>query len=131
MAAAQTTNNQDVWHLNDEKRELLSKERLVELLGKRGTEDHSTYSTLRLGGKSFGHEAATTLSDVLSQLANLNTIDLSDIIAGRAEEEALKVLEIITGSLKGKGYVEINLSDNALGLKGRLKLEALRTESST
>jgi len=42
---------------------------------------------------------------------------LSDIIASRPEVEALKVLEIVCGALKGRKLKSIDLSDNALGEK--------------
>ena len=44
--------------------------------------------------------------------------DISDIIAGRPEDEALRTLKIICSSLKKFNLVEVNLSDNALGAKG-------------
>jgi Ran GTPase-activating protein 1 len=44
--------------------------------------------------------------------------DISDIIAGRHELEALKVLEIVCEGLSGRQLRSIDLSDNALGEKG-------------
>jgi Ran GTPase-activating protein (RanGAP) involved in mRNA processing and transport len=51
-------------------------------------------------------------------LNQLEVVDLSDIIAGRPEDEALRTLHIICTSLKNFKLTEVNLSDNALGLKG-------------
>ena len=48
----------------------------------------------------------------------MHVADISDIIAGRPEDEALRTLGIICGSLKKFDLVEVNLSDNALGAKG-------------
>jgi Ran GTPase-activating protein (RanGAP) involved in mRNA processing and transport len=49
----------------------------------------------------------------------LDEADLSDIIAGRHESEALRVLEIVCNSLAGRRFKSIDLSDNALGEKVR------------
>lgn len=46
-------------------------------------------------------------------------MDISDIIAGKHETEALRVLEIICNSLAGRKLKSIDISDNALGEKVR------------
>lgn len=115
---ASVTKDSHIWHLNDEKRELLTKERTAELLDKKGSESYESFHTLRLGGKSFGVDSAVLIAERVCHLQNLSIVDLNDIIAGRPEDEALQVLETISSALKGKNYEEINLSDNALGLKG-------------
>jgi Ran GTPase-activating protein 1 len=51
--------------------------------------------------------------------------DLSDIIAGKSEEEALEVLRIICNALGECALVDLNLSDNALGRPGVLACEAV------
>ena len=51
-------------------------------------------------------------------MINLKYLDINDIIAGRPENEALEVLSIISDSIKDLPIEEINLSNNALGLKG-------------
>ena len=48
----------------------------------------------------------------------MTVADISDIIAGRPEDEALRTLNIICSSLKKFNLTEVNLSDNALGAKG-------------
>lgn len=53
----------------------------------------------------------------------LQIADISDIIAGRPEEEALKALRALSEGLKRFELLDINLSDNALGQKG---IEACR-----
>jgi hypothetical protein len=47
----------------------------------------------------------------------LEEADLSDIIAGRPEAEALRVLELVCSALRGRRLKSIDLSDNALGEK--------------
>lgn len=71
-----------------------------------------------MSNKSFNEEAATLIAEKLKTFTNITSADISDIIAGKPEEEALKVLKIICESLEGRVLVEVNLSDNALGSKG-------------
>jgi Ran GTPase-activating protein (RanGAP) involved in mRNA processing and transport len=56
--------------------------------------------------------------------------DISDIIAGRPTEEALKTLHIICSSLKKFNLVIVNVSDNALGPKGIEACRGVLTSSS-
>ncbi len=51
--------------------------------------------TINLSNKSFDAEAAEVLASKIGTFENLSVVDISDIIAGRAEDEALRVLEII------------------------------------
>lgn len=74
---------------------------------------------IKLSNKSFDVEAATKIAEFFQQItSNIEVADISDIIAGRPEEEALKVLRIITNSLQRFELVEVNVSDNAMGAKG-------------
>lgn len=73
---------------------------------------------IRLSNKSFSVDAAEVISTRLSTFKSITTADLSDIIAGRPEDEALRTLKIICDSLVDTNLVELNLSDNALGSKG-------------
>lgn len=53
------------------------------------------------------------------RFANLTTVDIADIIAGRPEDEALEVLRTICAAFQGvKTITSIDVSDNALGAKG-------------
>jgi hypothetical protein len=56
--------------------------------------------------------------------------DISDIIAGRPTDEALKTLHIICSSLKKFNLVMVNVSDNALGPKGIEACRGVLTSSS-
>ena len=48
-----------------------------------------------LSNKSFDAKAAEIIADKLKNFTNVSVVDISDIIAGRPEDEALMVLEII------------------------------------
>jgi len=65
------------------------------------------------------------MAETLKKLTNLKKLDFSDIIAGRPEEEALKVLETLCSAVQSKGIIDLDLSDNALGLKGVNSCSAL------
>lgn len=75
-------------------------------------------TTISLSNKSFDNGAATKFAAYLSSLSNVTVADISDMIAGRPEDEALRTLNIICSSLKKFELEEVDLSDNALGAKG-------------
>lgn len=85
------------------------------------TEANPTH--VRLSNKSFDNGAAAVVAEYLSQLTELQVADISDIIAGRPEDEALRTMSIISNSLQKFPLVELNVSDNAMGAKG---IEACR-----
>lgn len=63
-------------------------------------------------------------------MSEVTVADISDIIAGRPEDEALRTLKIISGALKKFDLVEVDVSDNAMGAKGCLACEDILTKSS-
>lgn len=71
-----------------------------------------------LSTKSLGDDAAKVVARALSQLPNLTTADIDDIIAGRMDAEALRVMSTVVESLVGKPLVQLNASDNAFGPRG-------------
>lgn len=74
---------------------------------------------VRLSTKSFKPSACAAVAEALQNAADtLRHADLSDIIAGQPEEEALAVLAEITGALQGVPLLSLDLSNNALGEKG-------------
>ena len=97
-------------------REMVGPDRLKELIQQLGFKGEP--SLLRLSNKSFSFEAAELLAPVISKFQFLKIANISDIIAGRPEEEALKTLSVISEALAGKDLLEVNVSDNALGVKG-------------
>ncbi|KAF6000927.1 RAN GTPase activating protein 1 [Cyanidiococcus yangmingshanensis] len=73
-----------------------------------------------LSGKSFDVGAATVAASHFARLRprSLRVLHLADVIAGRAEHEALQVLELLSAALADHDLVELDISDNALGAKG-------------
>lgn len=97
-------------------REMVDAVRAVELLS---TVSHiSNPSILRLSNKSFSIDAAKCIADTIASFDGLTHVDISDIIAGRPEEEALLVLKTLTTAMADRKLIEVNVSDNAFGLKG-------------
>jgi Ran GTPase-activating protein 1 len=103
-------------------REMVDENRINELLSAAspdiGSPPPSSITGINLSNKSFSHSAALILANYLKQFPNLKRVDLSDIIAGRHEDEALLVLETLCNSINGSELLEVNVSDNALGRKG-------------
>ncbi len=80
---------------------------------------HASHKRIKFSTQSFGHDAAAVAARALGNVANtLEEADLSDIIAGRPEAEALSALTVITDALQGAKLKVLDLSDNALGEKG-------------
>eukprot|EP00210_Caulerpa_lentillifera_P006909 g6606.t1 len=72
-----------------------------------------------LSTKSFGVEAAQVAAFALLRISDcLKSVNLSDIISGRPESEALEVLELFSASLESAKLTELDLSHNAMGEKG-------------
>lgn len=78
-----------------------------------------------LSNKSFSSEAAGCISKHLKAFKQIEIADISDIIAGRAEEDALLTLKIICDGIVGNDLIELNVSDNALGSKGVIACKEL------
>jgi Ran GTPase-activating protein 1 len=115
-----------VYSVLGEKREMVDKKRAEELVAlAKGQVD---FEEIQLSSKSFGLDSATVMGDLLNKFTKLQRAHLNDCIAGRPEEEALKVLSIFCTALKSTPVTEIDLSDNALGKKGILACKALLEE---
>ena len=73
-----------------------------------------------LRDKSYTADGAVVIAQRLSEIESAHHLDLSDMIAGRPEAEALTVLSCICTSLTqaARHMVELDMSDNALGEKG-------------
>jgi large subunit ribosomal protein L31/Ran GTPase-activating protein 1 len=99
-------------------REFLTKESAEELLAPM-LAPGAAVTSIRFSTKSFGAAAAEVAAAAIRNVAHtLRDADLSDIIAGRPEDEALAALRIIAGALQSARLRHLNLSDNALGEKG-------------
>lgn len=77
------------------------------------------YTKICFSNRSFGLDAAHIAGPILVSIKNqLKDVDLSDIVAGRAEAEALEVMNVFALALEGCNLRSLNLSNNALGEKG-------------
>ncbi|KAJ0401917.1 hypothetical protein P43SY_003534 [Pythium insidiosum] len=106
-------------------REVVDEARAKALLIEAGVNPEETtplaFESISLRGKSYTEASAHVLADAfLSRLSpqHLRVVDLADVIAGRPEDEALRVLTTMSRALRGHKLDEIDLSDNALGEKG-------------
>ena len=86
----------------------------------------AAHARIRFSTKSFGAEAAAVAARALANVsATLRHADLSDIIAGRNENDALDALRTIAAALAEAPFLEsLDVSDNALGEKGVRALAA-------
>ena len=99
-------------------REFVTKETAEELLAPM-LEPGSKIKKIKFSTKSFGIEAAEIAAQAIRNVSStLVDADMSDIIAGRPEDEALGALRIISEALSTAKLLHLNLSDNALGEKG-------------
>ncbi|CAG9460629.1 unnamed protein product [Pedinophyceae sp. YPF-701] len=80
---------------------------------------HTNITSVCFSTKSFGAEAAAVAKEALHNArASLVDANLSDVIAGRPEAEALNTLAAMAEGLAECRLRSVNLSDNALGEKG-------------
>lgn len=99
-------------------REFLTRESAEELLAPM-LAPGAKVSKIRFSTKSFGVEAAEVAARAIENVAgSLVDADMSDIIAGRPEAEALAAMRIITAALGKARLLHLDFSDNALGEKG-------------
>lgn len=86
----------------------------------------AAHARVRFSTKSFGAEAAAVAARALANVsATLRHADLSDIIAGRNEGDALEALRTMAAALAEAPFLEsLDVSDNALGEKGVRALAA-------
>lgn len=82
---------------------------------------------VKLSNKSYTLEAALVMAEKLATLDKVRCVDISDVIAGRPEAEALKVLEALSKPFKDLELDAVDVSDNALGQKGLDSLLSLFT----
>ena len=106
-----------------EGREMVDEDRARELLA--GCEHITAPTEIRLSNKSYSLGAATLIAEKLRSFENLVVADISDIIAGRHEDEALQVLKTICDAIADKKLEVVNVSDNALGKKGVIACQGI------
>jgi len=75
-----------------------------------------------LGDKAYTADAAAIIGRFIKEderFSDLTVANLADCIAGRMEDEGLKVLQALCDAVgKGRELVDVDLSENAMGLKG-------------
>jgi Ran GTPase-activating protein (RanGAP) involved in mRNA processing and transport len=69
-------------------------ERARELLAPVLKDKYYGITEVRLSTKSFSDVSVAVLADVLKQLPSLTIVDMDDIISGRMDAEALRVIEV-------------------------------------
>ena len=104
-------------------REMVEKERAIALIDEIADSLKDCTSAC-ISNKSFSEDAASIIGVKLAEYeATLTHVDFSDIIAGRMEVEALVALKNLCDPLKNGKFIDLDLSDNALGRPG---IEACR-----
>ncbi|KAJ8748380.1 hypothetical protein K2173_003017 [Erythroxylum novogranatense] len=79
----------------------------------------NSYTKICFSNRSFGFDAAAVAEPILLSIKDqLTEVDLSDVVAGRSESEALEVMKLFSSALEGSNLRYLNLSNNALGEKG-------------
>jgi Ran GTPase-activating protein (RanGAP) involved in mRNA processing and transport len=103
-------------------RELLSTSAQVSsLLSRLPFPPSASVTRLRIGDKSYTAAAAAALCEqLLSRCPGCEELDMADVIAGRMEAEGLEVLAAFANQAARTmpGLTAVDLSDNAMGLKG-------------
>jgi hypothetical protein len=112
------------------KRELLSRDRAITLLAPllppAPAHHPAAVTQLVLGGKSFGSDSVPVLADALLHMHALQHADFADCIAARPTDEALDTLEALCDAIAANPKIQLthlNLSDNALGVRGIPKIK--------
>ena len=99
-------------------REFLTCETAEEALA-RMLEPDAKVTRVKFSTKSFGLQSAEVAAKAIRNVRkSLKHADMSDIVAGRPEEEALQVLRILSEALGEAELETLDLSHNALGEKG-------------
>ncbi|KAM7254081.1 hypothetical protein ACFE04_031763 [Oxalis oulophora] len=107
-----------VFDISGGKRSFIDGEEAEELL-KPLSVSGNAFTKIIFSNRSFGLDAAKVVERILSSITNqLVEADLSDIIAGRPEVEALEVMKIFSSVLESCQLKYLNLSNNAMGEKG-------------
>jgi Ran GTPase-activating protein 1 len=81
--------------------------------------------------RSWKKEAIDQLEPFLKKIAkSVRFVDLADIIAGLMTDEGLHVTKTLAKVFEASDLVEIDLSDNAMGPRGLLRVGSLFTNSN-
>lgn len=84
-----------------------------------------------LSCRQWKRESIDKLAEFLEEHSkSVRYVNLADVIAGLMTEEGLGVTEKLSETFKESNLIEIDLSDNAMGPRGLLRVESLFTNSS-
>jgi len=112
-----TAANETFFDISGGRRAFIEAEEAEELL--KPLRKPNLYTKICFSNRSFGLDAARVVEPILISLKDqLTEVDLSDFIAGRSEEDALKVMNIFSSALEGCVLRYLDLSNNAMGEKG-------------
>lgn len=114
-------------------RELVSDScRAGELLAPLSDRALASIRHVKLSNKSYTLDAAKCVAAKLAELSSVQSVDVSDVIAGRPEVEALSVLRELSSAFasRASNLTAVDVSDNALGQKGIEALLPLLQSSS-
>lgn len=112
-----TAANETIFDISGGRRAFIEAEEAEELL--KSLWKPNSYTKICFSNRSFGLDAARVVEPILLSIKDqLTEVDLSDFIAGRPEEEALKVMNIFSSALEGCVLRYLDLSNNAMGEKG-------------
>ena len=112
-----TAANETIFDISGGRRAFIEAEEAEELL--KSLRKPNSYAKICFSNRSFGLDAARVVEPILLSIKDqLTEVDLSDFIAGRPEDEALKVMNIFSSALEGCVLRCLDLSNNAMGEKG-------------
>jgi len=113
-------------------RELVGLDRAKELLAELSSvTSHLTFTSINLSNKSYSDDAAVVIGEeIKQQCASVTVANISDMIAGRQEEEALRALKSISDGLRDAKLEVLECDDNAMGKPGVIACEAVLRQKS-
>lgn len=115
---ADSTAHQTIFDISKGQRAFIQEDEAQTLLSPLKDPGNS-YTKICFSNQSFGLGAARVAGPILASIKNqLKEVDISDIVAGRPEAEALEVMNIFSEALESSQLKYLNISDNALGEKG-------------
>lgn len=126
-----TPDHESVFDISGGRRAFIESEEAKELL-KPLKEPGNKFTKICFSNRSFGLAAAHVAASILSSVKDqLTEVDLSDIVSRRPEPEAVEVMRMFSSALDGCDLRYLNLSNNALGVKGvRAFSDLLKSQSN-
>lgn len=122
----------DVCHAHPQRELVSDSSRARELLAPLSDRELGSIKHVKLSNKSYTLDAAKCIAEKLAELSSVESVDVSDVIAGRPEMEALSVLRELSSAFESRAshLTAVDVSDNALGQKGIEALLPLLQSSS-